>query len=171
MRNFNARFRLRDTDRHIRLVYTWFLLLMLAGFVFTFVWAHDMTQLTPKGLASPLSRVGCQLRGTHVVWTIIGNHAFSSVYHACRVYDSGACPLSDDDQPFPQGSHDMDFVFRRHARPDLSPWLITYVSPVFVLTMLTGDLLMVIGFLIMFVVPMYEMWWQKSAFMMPESDD
>jgi len=52
MRNFNARFRLRDTDRHIRLVYTWFLLLMLAGFVFTFVWAHDMTQLTPKGLAA-----------------------------------------------------------------------------------------------------------------------
>jgi hypothetical protein len=53
----------------------------------------------------------------------------------------------------------------------ISPWLITYVSPVFVLTMLTGDLLMVIGFLIMFVVPMYEMWWQKAAFMMPESDD
>jgi hypothetical protein len=53
----------------------------------------------------------------------------------------------------------------------ISPWLITYVSPVFVLTMLTGDFLMVIGFLIMFVVPMYEMWWQKSAFMMPESDD
>ena len=53
----------------------------------------------------------------------------------------------------------------------ISPWLITYVSPVFVLTMLTGDALLVIGFLIMFVVPMYEMWWQKAAFMMPEDDD
>ena len=51
MRNFNARFRLRDTDRHIRLVYTWFLLLMFVGFVFTFMWAHSMTDLTPKGIA------------------------------------------------------------------------------------------------------------------------
>ena len=51
MRNFNTRFRLRDTDRQIRLVYTWFLLLMLMGFVFTFVWAHSMTDLTPKGIA------------------------------------------------------------------------------------------------------------------------
>ncbi len=51
MRNFNARFRLRDTDRHIRLVYTWFLLLMLAGFIFTFFWAHSMTELSLKGLA------------------------------------------------------------------------------------------------------------------------
>jgi hypothetical protein len=42
---------------------------------------------------------------------------------------------------------------------------------VFVFTMLTEDLLLGIGFLIMFVVPMYEMWWQKAAFMMPESDD
>jgi hypothetical protein len=53
----------------------------------------------------------------------------------------------------------------------VSPWFITYVSPVFVLTMLAGDLLMVIGFLIMFIIPMYEMWWQKTAFMMRESDD
>jgi hypothetical protein len=37
--------------------------------------------------------------------------------------------------------------------------------------MLTGDLLMVIGFLVMFIIPMYEMWWQKAAFMMPESED
>jgi len=53
----------------------------------------------------------------------------------------------------------------------VSPWLIAYVSPIFTVAMLTGDILMVIGFLIMFVVPMYEMWWQKAAFMMPESDD
>jgi hypothetical protein len=53
----------------------------------------------------------------------------------------------------------------------ISPWLIAYVSPIFVFTMLTGDCLMVIGFLVMFTIPMYEMWWQKAAFMMPESDD
>lgn len=36
MRNFNTRFRLRDSDRHIRLVYTFFLFLMLVGFTFSF---------------------------------------------------------------------------------------------------------------------------------------
>jgi hypothetical protein len=44
----------------------------------------------------------------------------------------------------------------------LSPWLITYVSPVFVLTMLTGDILMTISFLVMMVIPMYEMWFLKQ---------
>src|SRR5919112_68261 len=51
MRNFNARFRLRDPDRHIRLVYTFFLLFILAGFSFSFFWAHSMTGLSPKGIA------------------------------------------------------------------------------------------------------------------------
>ncbi len=51
MRNFNTRFRLRDSDRHIRLVYTFFLLLMLAGFTFSFFWAHSMTGLSPQGIA------------------------------------------------------------------------------------------------------------------------
>jgi hypothetical protein len=40
----------------------------------------------------------------------------------------------------------------------ISPWLISYVSPVFVLTMLTGDLLMTVSFLVMMTVPLYEMW-------------
>jgi hypothetical protein len=52
----------------------------------------------------------------------------------------------------------------------VSPWLITYISPVFVLTMLTGDMLMVIGFVIMFIVPMYEMWWRKSALILSKSE-
>src|SRR4029078_9316778 len=51
MRNFNQRFRLRDSDRHIRLLYTFFLLLMLAGFAFSFFWAHSMTSLSPQGIA------------------------------------------------------------------------------------------------------------------------
>jgi hypothetical protein len=42
---------------------------------------------------------------------------------------------------------------------------------VLALTMLTEDLLMVIEFFIMFIVPMYEMWSQKAALIMPESDD
>jgi hypothetical protein len=40
----------------------------------------------------------------------------------------------------------------------VSPWLISYISPIFVLTMLTGDSLMTVGFLIMMVIPLYEMW-------------
>lgn len=40
----------------------------------------------------------------------------------------------------------------------LSPWLISYVSPLFVISMLTGDTLMTISFLVMLVVPLYEMW-------------
>lgn len=39
-----------------------------------------------------------------------------------------------------------------------SPWLISYVSPSFVLLMLTGDTLMTLSFLVMMVVPLYEMW-------------
>ena len=50
----------------------------------------------------------------------------------------------------------------------LSPWLICYVSPVFVLTMLTGDLLMTVSFLVMMAVPLYEMWGMKRPLMAEE---
>ncbi|MEE9205309.1 MAG: hypothetical protein V3U08_09845, partial [Nitrospirales bacterium] len=46
----------------------------------------------------------------------------------------------------------------------VSPWLITYVSPFFVLTMLGGDILMVVSFLVLFAIPMYEMWIRKEPF-------
>src|SRR5690348_18233658 len=51
MRNFNQRFKLRDSDRHIRLLYTLFLLLMLAGFLFSFFWAHSMTGVSSSGIS------------------------------------------------------------------------------------------------------------------------
>ncbi len=44
----------------------------------------------------------------------------------------------------------------------VSPWLITYVSPVYVLTMLAGDVMMTLGFVVMFVIPMREMWFDKK---------
>lgn len=46
-----------------------------------------------------------------------------------------------------------------------SPWLISYVSPTFVLLMLTGDTLMTISFLVMMVVPLYEMWILRQPLM------
>jgi hypothetical protein len=50
----------------------------------------------------------------------------------------------------------------------LSPWGISYVSPLFVLTMLTGDMLMLISFLVMMAIPLYEMWIEKRPLMAAE---
>src|SRR5207244_13488370 len=51
MRNFNTRFRLLDTDRNIRLLYTQFICVLFAGFLFTVYWAHNMTGLSYSGIA------------------------------------------------------------------------------------------------------------------------
>jgi len=170
MRNFNTRFRLRDTDRHIRLVYTWFLLLMLAGFIFSFFWAHSMTDLTPKGLAE-------HYRGSDATFgepMPFGQLAETTHFHLFTMPVTfmilvHVLYLTMVSSTLKVVTTWMAFV---GVTLDLvSPWLIAYVSPIFTITMLTGDILMVIGFLIMFFVPMYEMWWQKAAFMMPELDD
>jgi len=165
MRNFNTRFRLRDTDRHIRLVYTWFLLLMLAGFVFSFFWAHSMTDLTPKGIAAhyrgsdanfgePMS-FGQLAEVTHfhlftmpVVFLIMVHVLYLTMASpTVKVLIAWASFLGVT----------LDVA---------SPWLITYVSPLFVVTLLTGDLLMVMSFLVMFVIPLYEMWLLNHPLMM-----
>ena len=165
MRNFNTRFRLRDTDRHIRLVYTWFLLLMFAGFCFTFFWAHSMTDLTPKGIAAhyrgsdanfgePMS-FGQLAEVTHfhlftmpVVFLIMVHVLYLTMASpTVKVLIAWASFLGVT----------LDLA---------SPWLITYVSPLFVVTLLTGDLLMVMSFLVMFVIPLYEMWFLNHPLMM-----
>jgi len=165
MRNFNTRFRLRDTDRHIRLVYTWFLLLMFVGFTFTMVWAHSMTDLTPKGLAEhfrgsdanfgePMS-FGQLAETTHfhiftmpVVFMIMVHVLYlTMISPTLKVITTWAAFLGVT----------LDLI---------SPWLITYVSPIFVITMLSGDVLMLLSFLVMFAVPMYEMWILNHPFMM-----
>ena len=165
MRNFNTRFRLRDTDRHIRLVYTWFLVVMLVGFCFTFFWAHSMTDLTPKGLAEhyrgsdatfgePMS-FGQLAETTHfhlftmpVVFMIMIHVLYLTMANpTLKVLTTWASFLGIT----------LDLV---------SPWLITYVSPFFVLTMLSGDILLLISFLVMFAIPMYEMWVLNHPFMM-----
>src|SRR5206468_8498921 len=51
MRNFNTRFRLLDTDKNIRLLYTLFILTLFAGFLFTIYWAHTTTGLSYTGIA------------------------------------------------------------------------------------------------------------------------
>lgn len=164
MRNFNARFRLRDTDRHIRLVYTWFLLLMLAGFAFTFFWAHSMTDLTPAGIVAhyrgsdvtfgePMS-FGQLAETTHfhlftmpVVFLIMVHVLYLTMAsQRLKVAVTWAAFLGVS----------LDLV---------SPWLITYVSPFFFLLLLTADLLMVVSFLVMLIIPLYEMWVLKTPLM------
>jgi hypothetical protein len=157
MRNFNQRFKLRDSDRHIRLLYTLFLLLMLAGFTFSFFWAHSMTGLSPQGIANhyrgsdatfgePMSfRELAEITHFHlftmpVVFMILIHVMYlTSASHSLKAAITWAG----------LGGVFLDL---------LSPWLITYVSPMFVLTMLTGDTLMTVSFLIMLAIPLYEMW-------------
>ena len=157
MRNFNQKFKLRDSDRHIRLLYTLFLLLMLAGFVFSFFWAHSMTSLSPQGIADhyrgsdatfgePMSfRELAEITHFHlftmpVVFMILIHVMYlTSASHALKSAVTWAG----------LGGVILDL---------LSPWLISYVSPIFVVTMLTGDTLMTVSFLVMMAVPLYEMW-------------
>ena len=165
MRNFNTRFRLRDTDRHIRLVYTWFLLMMLGGFVFTFYWAHTMTGLSPKGIAdhylgsdatfgNPMP-FGQLAETTHF-------HLFTMpVVFLIMLHVLYLTMASETTKVV------TTWVSFIGVTLDLiSPWLIAYVSPIYVLTMLTGDVMMTIGFLITFVIPMREMWILKQPLIM-----
>ncbi len=170
MRNFNARFRLRDADRHIRLVYTLFLILMFVGFAFSFFWAHSMTGLSPQGIAD-------HYRGSDVTYgepmsfrelaEITHFHLFTMpvvfiilIHVLYLTMASSGLKVSLTWIAF--GGVALDLI---------SPWLITYVSPFFVLTMLTGDLLMVISFFVMMAIPMYEMWLVKRPLMAQTSED
>jgi len=157
VRNFNARFKLRDADRHIRLLYTVFLLFMLSAFVFSFFWAHSMTDLSLQGVADhyrgsdatygePMSfRELAEITHFHlftmpVVFMILVHVLYlTAVGNWVKQFTTYAA----------FGGVTLDLV---------SPWLITYVHPVFALSMLTGDLLMTVSFAVMLAVPMYEMW-------------
>jgi hypothetical protein len=157
MRNFNQRFKLRDSDRHLRLLYTLFLLLMLAGFVFSFFWAHSMTGLSPSGIADhyrgsdatfgePMSfRELAEVTHFHlftmpVVFMILVHVMYlTSASHVLKAVMTWAG----------FGGVILDLI---------SPWLISYVSPIFVLTMLGGDSLMMLSFFVMMAIPLYEMW-------------
>jgi hypothetical protein len=157
MRNFNTRFRLRDTDRHIRLLYTLFLLLMLAGFLFSFFWAHSMTGLSPQGIADhyrgsdatfgePMSfRELAEVTHFHLFTMPV---VFMILVHV--LYLTGASPSMKAAMTWAGfGGVMLDLI---------SPWLINYVSPIFVLTMLAGDTLMMGSFLVMMAIPLYELW-------------
>ena len=164
MRNFNARFRLRDSDRHIRLIYTFFLFFMLLAFAFSFFWGHSMTELSPDRVAQhylgsdasygePMSfRELSEITHFHLftmpVLFLILIHVLYLTEAASRlkVFTTWAS-------------------FAGVFLDLLSPWLIRYVSPMFALTMLMGDLLMAVSFVILLLIPLYEMWIKQRPLM------
>ncbi len=66
------------------------------------------------------------------------------------------CSISPAPQPA-EGRHDVDVIRWGHAGPGIPLADQLRLSHI-CLTMLTGDTLMTVGFLIMMVVPLYEMW-------------
>ena len=167
MRNFNTRFRLRDTDRHIRLVYTLFLSLMFVGFVFTFFWAHSMSGLSLQGITDhyrgsdatfgePMSfRELAEITHFHLFTMPVVFIILVHVLYLTMV--SSKIKILVTWMGF--GGVMLDLV---------SPWLIWGLSPFFALTMLAGDLMMVVSFVIMMLIPLYEMWYLKSPLMARE---
>src|SRR5437764_13484014 len=155
MRNFNTRFRLRDTDRHIRFVYTLFLLLILVGFGFSFYWAHSLTGLSPQGVADhyrgsdatfgePMSfRELAEITHFHLFTMPVVFMLFVHVLYLTMA--SNRLKILMTWMGF--GGVILDLI---------SPWLIGYVSPAFVLAMLTGDLLHQVSSLTMTPIPPYD---------------
>lgn len=168
MRNFNTRFRLRDTDRHIRLVYTLFLLLMLAGFAFSFFWAHSMTGLSPQGIAE-------HYRGSDVTFgEPMSFRELAEITHFHLFTMPVVFMILVHVLYLTMASHWLKVCmtwmgFGGVILDLVSPWLISYVSPVFVLTMLAGDILMTVSFLVMMSIPLYEMWFVGSPLMAREA--
>lgn len=168
MRNFNARFRLRDTDRHIRLIYTLFLLFSLVGFAFSFYWAHSMTSLSPQGISD-------HYRGSDATFgepmsfrelaEVTHFHLFTMpVTFIILVHVLYLTSASDRTKALTTWG-----AFAGVGLDLASPWLITYISPFFVLTLLAGDILMTVAFLVSMAVPLYEMWFLDQPLMARKS--
>ena len=139
------------------MLYTLFLLLMFAGFLFSFFWAHSMTDLSPQGIADhyrgsdatfgePMSfRELAEITHFHLFTMPVVFMILIHVMYLTSVRDSVKAAVTW----LGFGGVILDLV---------SPWLISYLSPIFVFTMLMGDILMTVGFLIMMAIPLYELW-------------
>src|SRR5207253_2613474 len=167
MRNFNTRFRLLDTDRNIRRLYTLFILTLFAGFLFTIYWAHQTTGLTYGGIAQHYlgsDQTFGEPRSFRELAETTHFHFFTMpvvFLILCHVFY-----LTMASQTLKVVMTWLAFL---GVGLDLgSPWLILYISPHFAAAMLVGDVLMVGTFLIMAGIPLYEMWILKTRLMAPE---
>ena len=164
MRNFNTRFRLLDTDRNIRLLYTLFICVLFAGFLFTVYWAHTMTGLSYSGIAQHYlgsDQTFGEPKSFRELAETTHFHFFTMpvvFLILCHVFyltmASQGLKLAMTLSSF--GGVVMDLA---------SPWLILYVSRHFALLMLLGDILMLGSFLVMAGVPLYAMWILKKRLM------
>lgn len=167
MRHFNTRFRLLDTDRNIRLLYTLFILILFAGFLFTIYWAHTMTGLSYSGIAQHYlgsDQTFGEPKSFRELAETTHFHFFTMpvvFLILCHVFyltlASQGVKLTMTLLAF--GGVAIDLA---------SPWLILYGSRHFALLMLLGDLLMLGSFLVMAAVPLYEMWILKKRLMAEE---
>ena len=164
MRNFNTRFRLLDTDRNIRLLYTLFIVTLFAGFLFTIYWAHSTTGLSYSGIAKHYlgsDETFGEPKSFRELAETTHFHFFTMpvvFLILCHVFY-----LTMAGQGLKMA---MTLLAFAGVAIDLaSPWLILYVSPHFALVMLLGDVLMLGTFLIMAGWPLYEMWILKKRLM------
>ena len=164
MRNFNTRFRLLDTDRNIRLLYTLFIVTLFAGFLFTIYWAHSVTGLSYSGIAQHYlgsDQTFGEPKSFRELAETTHFHFFTMpvvFLILCHVFY-----LTMASQILKTSMTLLAFL---GVGLDLaSPWLILYVSPQFAALMLLGDILMLGSFLIMAGMPLYEMWWLKKRLM------
>jgi len=134
---------------------------MLAGFAFSFFWAHDMTGLSPQGIAD-------HYRGSDTTFgEPMSFRELAEVTHFHLFTMPVVFMILAHVLYLTEASHLMKVVmtwmsFGGVGLDLVSPWLISYVSPFFVLTMLMGDTLMVVSFLVMMAIPIYEMWVLKQ---------
>jgi hypothetical protein len=164
VRNFNTRFRLLDTDRNIRLLYTLFITTLFAGFLFTIYWAHSVTGLSYGGVAQHYlgsDQTFGEPKSFRELAETTHFHFFTMpvvFLILCHVFY------------LTMASQVLKLLMTLAAflgvGLDLaSPWLILYVSRHFAIAMLLGDILMLGSFLVMAGVPLYEMWILKKRLM------
>jgi hypothetical protein len=164
VRNFNTRFRLLDTDRNIRLLYTLFIATLFAGFLFTIYWAHNMTGLSYTGIAQHYlgsDQTFGEPKSFRELAETTHFHFFTMpvvFLILCHVfYLTMASPALKIILTW--------LAFLGVALDLLSPWLILYVIPHFAVAMLLGDVLMLGAFVVMAGLPLYEMWILKKRLM------
>jgi hypothetical protein len=130
---------------------------MLAGFTFSFFWAHSMTGLSPEGIAE-------HYRGSDATFgEPMSFRELAEITHFHLFTMPVVFMILTHVMYLTSASHVLKTVitwagFGGVILDLLSPWLISFVSPLFVVSMLTGDMLMTVSFLVMMVVPLYEMW-------------
>ena len=170
MRNFNTRFRLLDTDKNIRLLYTLFIVTLFAGFLFTIYWAHSTTGLSYSGIAQhylgsdatfgePKSfRELAETTHFHFFTMPVVFLILCHVFYLTMASQGWKTAITL-------------LAFTGVALELACPWLILYVSPHFALAMLLGDVLMLGTFLVMAGQPLYEMWILKKRLMAEERSE